>query len=215
MTDAAAEPARVAAGPLSLAVLAVALAVGIAWAGRVSEGRSALAESTAALSRGDTAAAIQAARVAAQARCPTCDAPAFAFAQLETIAREAEGKADDTTAFAAWVAVRSASLATASLGPGPRRAQAEAELARLGRKIDATAALSGGAPSPAASEERLRAALATSGVPSGGTFALVGLGAVVFAAGAFRLARARSLRGTDAVLAVVGIGVAALALALF
>ena len=202
---------------LALAALALSTAIAVAWAGRVSDGRGALAESAAALARGETEAAIHAARVAAAARCPTCDAPEAALEMLDRIARDSESKGDDATAFAAWGAVRSAALGGAVLGGGRARVRAEAELARLGQKIDATAAALGGAPAKAASEERLRAALTQSGdaLPSGATFALVGAGALAFAAGALRMARAPSLRPSDGVLAAAGALVAALALALF
>lgn len=202
---------------LALAVVALSTATAVAWVGRVAEGRAALAESDAALARGETASAIHAARVAALARCPTCDAPQGAYDRLERIAREAEAKGEDGTAFAAWGAVRAAALGGAVLGGGTRRVQAEGELARLGQKIDATAAALGGAPAKAASEERLRAALAQGGdaLPSGGTFALIAVGAVAFAAGALRMARAPRLHPTDGVLAAAGVLVAALALALF
>lgn len=172
-------------------------------------------EADAAFARGDLDAATAAARVAAEARCPTCDAPAKGFALLARIAREAEAKGDDTRAFTAFATIRAAALATTTLGGDPRRAEAERELARLGHKIDATAALAGGAPSAAATEERLRATLATSGVPSGATFGLVAIGAVMFALGAWRLARAPGLRSTDALLALGGIALATLALAVF
>jgi hypothetical protein len=155
--------------------------------------------------------------MAASARCPTCDAPAAAYDRLEAIARAAEAKGDDATAFTAYGAMRAAALTTRALTAGERRARAESELARLGQKIDGAAALGGGAPSKAATEERLRATLARDGdaLPTGATFVLLGLGAVLFGVGALRLARASSLRPADGAVALAGVGIAAAALALF
>lgn len=199
----------------ALGAAGVALAIAVAWSTRAAEGRAAMVEADAALARGDLDAAMTAARVAAEARCPTCDAPERGYALLARIARDAEAKGDDARAFAAFVTIRAAALATTTIGADPRRTEAERELARLGHKIDATAALAGGAPSAAATEERLQRTLATTGVPSGATFLLVAIGAVMFALGAVGLARAPALRATDALVALGGVAVAALALALF
>lgn len=198
--------------------LALTLVLAIAWTGRASEGRRALAESDAALLRGDAIDAILAARVAAEARCPACGAPAEALAKLESIAKDAEARGDDATAFAAWRAVRAALLATSSFGTtSDRRAHAEVEIARFVHRLDAAAAASGAPPTAAAAEDKLRAGLAASDVPSGAVFALIGLGAVVFLMGAARFATAtRAGRGwTDLGLALAGAALAAAGALLF
>jgi hypothetical protein len=194
----------------TFAAVAVALVVlAVAWVGRVSEGRRALAESSAALARGDTFEAIVAARAAAEARCPGCTAPAAAFDRLASIAKQAEDKGDVASAFAAWRAARAAALAT-----GAPKVRADQEIARLGQKLDAAQVAAGAPATEAASEERLRAALATSSVPGVPTLAILAAGGALFLAAAFRFARG-GRRLPDLALAVVGAGVAAVALAFF
>lgn len=203
------------------AVLVVALVVlatlAVAWAGRASEGRRALADADAALSRGDTADAILAARVAAEARCPACTAPEGGFARLEKIAKDAEARGDDATAFAAWRATRSALLATTVTGgTSSRRAHADNELARFAHRLDAAAVAAGAAPTPAATEERVRATLAENEVPSGTSFALVGVGGLVFLVAAARFAMAKAQRSrADLGLAAAGAVLAAAGALLF
>ena len=146
---------------VAAAVALVSLvAIGIAWAGRVAEGRRALADADSALERGDATEAIFAARIAGEARCPGCTAPDEGFARLEKIARAAEARGDDTTAFAAWRATR--------------------------------------------------AALAESDVPGAATFALIGLGGIVFLVAGARFVAAKAKRSlTELGLAVGGAAVAA------
>jgi hypothetical protein len=189
----------------------------IAWAGRAAEGRRALVDADAALERGDVTEAILAARIAAEARCPGCGAPDEGYSKLEKIARDAEARGDDTTAFAAWRATRSALLATAVTSTSStRRAHADAEIARFAHRLDAAAVGAGSSPTPAAAEDRVRAALTDSDVPGGATFALVGLGGLVFLAGAARFAMAKSKASrTDLGLAIGGAAVAAAGALLF
>ena len=196
-------------------VVLVALALGVAWAGRAAEGRRALADSDAALSRGDTTDAILSARIAAEARCPSCSAPEQGFAKLEKIARDAEARGDDTTAFAAWRATRAALLATSVNGTtSAQRQHADVEIARFAHRIDAAAAAAGAAPTPAAAEDRLRAALAENDIPSGTTIALVSLGGLVFLAAAARFAMATlDKAGARASLAPLAVAAAGAALA--
>jgi hypothetical protein len=198
----------VAAAAIAVVIL---VAVGIAWAGRVAEGRRALADADSALERGDTTEAIFAARIAGEARCPGCTAPDEGFARLEKIARDAEARGDDTTAFAAWRATRAALLATAvTSADGDRRLHADHEIARFAHRLDAAAVAAGALPTPAAAEDRVRAVLAESDVPGAATFALIGLGGIVFLAAGARFAAARATRRmTDLGLAVVGAAVAA------
>lgn len=197
---------------VAAAVALVSLvAIGIAWAGRVAEGRRALADADSALERGDATEAIFAARIAGEARCPGCTAPDEGFARLEKIARAAEARGDDTTAFAAWRATRAALLATAVTSTGgDRRLHADAEIARFAHRLDAAAVAAGATPTPAAAEDRVRAALAESDVPGAATFALIGLGGIVFLVAGARFVAAKAERSlTELGLAVGGAAVAA------
>lgn len=202
-------------------ILAVALvtllALVIAWAGRASEGRRALADADAAIARGDLVEAIFAARVAAEARCPGCGAPDEGFARLEKVARDAEARGDDATAFAAWRAARAAVLATAvTTTTSPRRTRADAEVARFAHRLDAAAVAAGASPTPAASEDRLRAALTETDLPGGATFALVGLGGLVFLVAGARFAMSKAARSrANLGLAVAGAAVATVGALLF
>lgn len=203
------------------ALLAVALvslvAIGVAWAGRIAEGRRALADADSALERGDATEAILAARIAGEARCPGCTAPDEGFARLEKIARDAEARGDDATAFAAWRATRAALLATAVASTtSTRRAHADAEIARFAHRIDAAAVAAGATPTPAAAEDRVRAALTESDVPGAATFALIGLGGIVFLAASARFAASKTKRSvTELGLALAGAAVAAAGALLF
>ena len=206
----------VSRGPAIALVALIVLA--IAWAGRSSEGRRALVECNAAVDRGDAIDAILAARIAAEARCPFCSAPDEGLAKLERIAKDAEARGDDATAFAAWRAARAALLATTTFAASSdRRAHAELEAARFAHRIDAAAVASGASPTPAAAEDRLRAALAASGVPSGTSFALIGLGgvALLIAAGRFVTRRKTAEGRADLALAAAGAALAAAGALLF
>jgi hypothetical protein len=205
---------RTIAAGIAIGLLVV---LGIAWWGRSSEGRRALVECESALERGDTIDAILAARVAAEARCPACAAPDEGFAKLEHIAKDVEARGDDATAFASWRAARAALLATSSFSTSSeRRSHAEIEVARFAHRIDAAAVAAGAAPTPAAAEERLRTALAASDLPSGTTFALVGLGGIVFLVAATRFAMGRKeARRTELGVAVAGAAVAVAGALLF
>lgn len=185
-------------------VLAIVI-LATAWVSRANEGRRSLADSSAALVRGDRIDAILYARAAAEARCPWCEAPETGYAKLYAIAREAESKADDATAIAAWQAARAASLATTWLDANePRRQRADAEIARLQHRVDAMSAAAGGTASPAASEEKLRAVLAPNPLPSSTLFLVVAAGALLLAIGAVRSVRAKMLRAQDIAVALAG-----------
>jgi hypothetical protein len=190
----------------ALALVVAAVVVAAAWIGRVAEGRRSLADADAAVARGDAIEAILAAKAAAAARCPFCSHEEAGYAKLESIANDAEKRADDATAFAAWRAVRSAALSSAILSREPeRRARAEIQIARLGHRIDAAAAAAGGTPTPSAAEDRLRAALATNDLPSGAACAVIGAGGLVFLVFAWRFA---SKRGSRAFAAAAAAGAA-------
>ena len=207
-------PARVA----TAVAIGLAVVLAIAWSGRSGEGRRALAECDAALIRGDAIDAILAARVAAEARCPTCSAPDEALAKLEQIAKDAEARGDDVTAFAAWRAERAALIAASVTSTvSDRRTHAEVEVARFAHRLESAAVAGGATPTAAAAEDKLRAGLAANDLPNGTVFALVGLGGVVFLVTAARFAMARGERRgtTDLALAATGAGIAALGALLF
>jgi hypothetical protein len=191
--------------------LIAAVVLGIAWTGRSMEGRRALVDCDAALARADLPEAILAARVAAAARCPGCAAPDEGFARLERIAKDAEARGDDATAFAAWRAARAALLGAASFTTSSdRRAHAELEIARFAHRLEAASVAAGGSPTPAAAEDRLRAQLAASDVTHGPAFALVALGglALVVAAARFVAAKRGGSKAGDLGLAAAGVAVA-------
>jgi len=198
--------------PLAAAIALVALVVlAIAWTGRASEGRRAIIECDAALARGELIDAILAARIAAEARCPTCSATEEGLGKLERIAKDAEARGDDATGFAAWRGVRAALLGTSSFTTtSERRTHAEVEVARFAHRMDAAAVAAGASPTPAAAEERLRAAMAVNDLPSGTAFALVGLGGIAFLMAALRFASGRKAREgrTDLLLAAAAMAVA-------
>jgi hypothetical protein len=198
-------------------VVAVALVVVvIAWIGRVSEGRRSIESSDAASKRGERVEAIVFARAAAESRCPWCDTPELGYARLYAIAKEAESRGDDATAVAAWRAVRAATLGTSVLDTSPaRRERADAEIARLEHRIDAAAAATGAPSSPAASEEKLRAALAKDAVPSGTVFVFLTIGGSLFLLGATRFARGASSRVPELAIALAGGAVAAAGILFF
>lgn len=207
-----------------LAAFGVLLAVLVtAWVTRVSEGRRALAACDAAFARGDRVEAIVFARAAAEARCPGCAAPERAFTKLAAIAKDAEGRGDDLTAVSAWRAVRAATLGSVVIDTSTeRRERADGEIARLehaGHMIDAAAGVASAAgrasPTRAATEERLRAALAVNTIPSAPVFVLLTLGGALFLYGALRFVRARRLRPTELALSAAGGGLAVLAVLLF
>ena len=208
--------ARASSRSIALVLFALIVPLAIAWAGRVSEGQKALTDSDAALARGDTAEAILSARIAAEARCPGCSAPDLGFAKLEKIARDAEARGDDTTAFGAWCAARAAILASSVLSTSSaRRAHADLEVARFAHRLDSAAVAAGAPPTPAAAEEKVRAALAQSDVPGGAAFALVGIGGIVFLAFGVRFARGGAKRRSDLGLAAAGAVLAAAGALLF
>ncbi len=193
-------------------VLAVVMT---AWIARASEGRRSMAECDGALFRKDYVEAIVFARAAAEARCPLCSAPELGYARLYSIAKDAEGRGDDGTAIAAWRAVRAAALGTAIFDSTSKRERADLEIARLGHRIDAAAAAAGSMASPAASEERLRAAQAAHDVPNGTTFVVIGAGGILFLLFAFRFVRARGSKTADLAAAIAGIALAAFGALLF
>jgi hypothetical protein len=203
-------------GALLVALLAVVV-LGISWFGRVGEGKRALADSDSARARSDWAEAVMFARAAAEARCPAFCVSELGFARLYAIAKDAENRADDATAFAAWRAVRSASLATAVLDVhAAKRERADQELARIGHRMDAAAAAAGSPSSPAASEARLRATLGASNPASGTTYLLLAIGGLLFLGGAARFVSAnKPFPRADLALSLTGAALAACGALLF
>ena len=97
-----------------------------------------------------------------------------------------------------------------------RRAHADNEIARFAHRLDAAAVAAGASPTPAATEEHVRAALAEHEVPGGATFALVGLGSLVFLVAAARFAARKAERShANLGLAAAGAAVAAAGVLLF
>jgi hypothetical protein len=216
-SDEQARLARWTAARRPLFVAALALVVFLtAWISRVREGKRALAACDEALVRADRVEAIVFARAAAEARCPTCASAELGYARLYAIAKDAEARGDDAEAVAAWRAVRAAALGSVVIDRAPaRRERADVEIARLEHKIDVAAAAAGGTPSPAATEERLRAALAASSVPSSAVFAFLTLGGALFFAGAARFARAKAFSYDELAIAAIGVALAAVGVLLF
>jgi hypothetical protein len=199
---------------VGLVILAIVV---IAWISRVSEGKKSLDACDSALKRGDRIEAIVFARAAAESRCPLCSSSENGYQRLQTIAKEAEGRGEDTIAVAAWRAIRAATLSSVVFDTETaRRTHADEEIARLEHRIDLAAAAGGGsATSPAASEERLRAALRASSVPGTMVFLLLAAGGILFFAGAYRFVRRSKSPLPDVITAVLGIGVALAGLLLF
>src|SRR5688572_462216 len=192
------------------------IVIATAWIARAMEGDRVLRECDGAVFRKDFVEAIVFARAAAEARCPFCSAPEIGYARLYAIAKDAETRGDDVTAIAAWRAVRAAALGTVVFDAAPaRRERADVEIARLGHRIDAAAAAAGNMASPAASEERLRAAQAAHDVPNGTTFLVIAIGGVLFLFFAVRFARARGVKTADLAGAIAGAVVAACGVLLF
>ncbi len=200
---------------LALASLALVVVV-TAWIARVYDGRRSLAACDAAIARDDRVEAIVFARAAAEARCPGCSAPDLGFGRLQAVAKDGEARGDDATAVAAWRAARAATLGTVVFdASSERRERADAEIARLEHRIEAAAAAAGGTASPAATEERLRAALAVSTIPSATVFVFLTLGGLLFLYGALRFVFAKGVKFVELGLSAAGGGLAALGLLLF
>ena len=188
------QPAR----RLFAVALVTLVVLGFAWTGRATEGRRALADADAAIARADLPEAILHARIAAEARCPTCAAPdeGYRGSRRSLTTRRPAG----TTRPHLRHGVR---LARPRWRPRwrarrpPRRVRADAEVAGFAHRLDVAAVAAGATPTPAASEERLRATLADADLPGGTTFALIGLGGIVFLVAGARFAMAKAPRQPD------------------
>jgi hypothetical protein len=204
MSDAAQE------GPLHLGeILAVALVVAsslVCLAAReVAVGRDEAAEAEAAASRSDWIEAVAHARAAAEATAPWSPWPERGARRLESLARDAEVRGDDTTALLAWGALRSAAIATRGLGHDTSdwRAAAEHGIARVAQPDvaarDDRDRDAGGVPYVPGTELRRR------DFPSDGSIALLGASLAAAVIGVARLARPRfatpSLRWAAALVA--------------
>ena len=131
MTEA--RPANARAGA-AVAAAALLVLFATATARQHVAGGRALAASDEAMAQGETARAIDQARIAAQARALGSPHPERAYARLEAIARAAEKEGDGATAERAFRAVRAGAASTRVFGRAEdeaRLARADAELARL------------------------------------------------------------------------------------
>lgn len=215
------------AAPFAIVLIAIVLAVATSYELRV--GARGIDECDAALARGDRAAAIEAARAAAEAVVPASPYPSRAYHRLESIAREAESRGDDESSLGAWTAMRAAALATR--GFGVRTAEwndmADAGIARVGSAAwggpDAAKLKTDVRPS----EQALLESLHRQEPPPTTTFVLLAAGASAFFGGVARIAwlarsRSRALEPSSAPLSwrlarwpasVAAIGLALYALA--
>ena len=99
---------------VGVALLLVAVCVGVLMTRVFWDGRRALAAGAAAMARGDTEEAIAEWRRAARWYAPGAPHVRAAYGRLEDAARRAEDAGDRQGALAAWRAVRSSVLATRS-----------------------------------------------------------------------------------------------------
>lgn len=181
----------------------VAVLLSVAWIGRVREGREALAASDAALARGEAQGAILHAQIAASARCPTCTTSEQGFERLERIAKEAETRGDDVTAFAALRATRAALFQRVGFRD-PQNERVDSDIARLAHRLGSSAVAAGAPVTPAATEARFRASIIRVALPTAATYAVTGLGALAFLGALVRIfLRGQALR-SDFGLATVG-----------
>jgi hypothetical protein len=118
---------------LAFAVFAVAAALAVASAREESIGRTETAAADSAAANSDWLTAIGHARAAAEAFVPGSPWPERGLRRLEAIGHDAEARGDLETALLAYGAMRTASLATRSLGSpmSEWRARAEGGLARV------------------------------------------------------------------------------------
>lgn len=172
---------------LALGVLVLGGVLATATVREIGEGSRAIAESDAAIERGDTARAITQARAAAQAVVPGSPYPARGYERLETLARDAEARGDDATANTAWQAMRAAALSTRGLAVKTEGwlALASESLARLSAQKNA--ATTTDAPRADRGEAMLEALHRTEPPPTL-TFVLLAAGGAGFLGGVARLA---------------------------
>ncbi len=175
-----------------LALGSIAFVVLTGGAHELTVGARAMRESDEAFAKGDLPTAIIQAHAAAEAMVPTSPYPARGYARLDAIARDAESRGDDTTAGAAWRAMRSAAKATRTSEPWIERAnqgisRTGAHAARspddAARCVGSTSAIC----DQGAIEKRIGDALAEDDTPNALTFVLLGSGSIVFFFGAARL----------------------------
>ena len=100
--------------PWKLAVLVVAVGLGVIVTRVFWDGRQALAAGDAAMLRQDTTEALVQWRRAARWYAPGAPHVEAAYRRMEELARAAEGRGDEALALEAWRGVRSSSLATRS-----------------------------------------------------------------------------------------------------
>jgi hypothetical protein len=163
---------------IALALLVTASVVAVASAREESIARSETAAADAAAASSDWFAAIGHARAAAEAFLPGSPWPERGLRRLEAIGHDAEARGDLETALLAYGAMRTASLATRSLGSKKSdwRARAEGGLARV-------AALRPEITGPRVSAQSMLDALEQSDSPTEATFAALSASAFATLAG--------------------------------
>jgi hypothetical protein len=206
---------------LGVAALIAVLLLAVAGLYLGAQGRTYLARSDAAFSKGDAMRAVVHARSAARAYVPGASHMERAYAQLRQIAEASERRGDTDAALFAWRAILSAATASRPFAPcGETCSAAEAAITRLGA---ATIRLS---RRPASAGNRAPAvessSSAAAGVPEVWWRVLVLLGAALLGFAGLALSRAWSRDSrppsTDvrvaAVMAVAGLAMWALGLVL-
>jgi hypothetical protein len=172
---------------------ALVVASSLAWlaAREMAVGQREDAAAEAAVARSQWIDAIAHSRSAAEAVAPWSPWPERGAHRLEALARDAEARGDDVTALLAWGALRSAAIATRSLGPGGIDWRTAAD-----HGIDRVAAwrrdTSSGATTGPAAAEPLRIALGHDDAPSTGSLALLAAALVAAVAGLAGLTRTRT-----------------------
>lgn len=202
MTEA--RPANARAGA-AVAAAALLVLFATATARQHVAGGRALAASDEAMAQGETARAIDQARIAAQARALGSPHPERAYARLEAIARAAEKEGDRATAERAFRAVRAGAASTRVFGRAEdeaRLARADAELARL--------ATSAGDGAPEARGEAPRSP-EPDGRADPRAYVALGVGGALLAAGLTALVSRRTPRFVAIAMTLAGLSAAALA----
>ncbi len=173
-------------------------------------GEAAIAESDRALATGETASAIAWARDAAMAVCPGSPYPEEGYARLRSLAARAEAHGDFVEATAAWRAVRTAVHATRT---EDREAARLVESGRALVRLAARTCEGNQSRPPTTCAAAAEAALAVAPLPPLASFGWLGLGGLSFlVSGAVASRTSGRTRNLSAAIAVLGLGIAALAL---
>jgi hypothetical protein len=172
--------------------------LGVAGAHEWSAGRSALAESDAAIDRGEVRRAITLARSAAEAVVPFSPYAEEGYTRLAAMARTAEQKGDLDLAAFAWRAMRSAGVATRPANAARERmAEADEGILRLAR-TSLSMSMSLSRAGRGADEAVIRDELSVDETPSPWVSLLVTGAALAFAAALCAVARLLRFRTFEA-----------------